>query len=192
MKRRLVDLLTALSLLLGMAIVALWVRSYGLWEGGGRSELRPDRMTYAHHSFNSSSGRLWYHGGRGKVSREEAAYEQDMALWRGEPWPRPAAWQYFRVAPRVPNAGHEFLGFHFIRTHDRAADGTVTAVLWLGMPHALPAALALLLPAVRASSWLRRRRRRARGACPACGYDLRATPGRCPECGTIRPAEDAR
>ena len=33
---------------------------------------------------------------------------------------------------------------------------------------------------------LRREAREEGGLCPACGYDLRATPGRCPECGAVR------
>jgi hypothetical protein len=53
---------------------------------------------------------------------------------------------------------------------------------WLGC------LLAEILPAMWLAIQIRRRRRKTIGLCPVCGYDLRASPDRCPECGTPRAA----
>jgi hypothetical protein len=59
------------------------------------------------------------------------------------------------------------------------------------IPYWLPTlpALAIAFFAVRA---LVRRNPNSPGLCPRCGYDLRATPDRCPECGAAPAAPAAR
>lgn len=52
---------------------------------------------------------------------------------------------------------------------------------------AVPVAAMALLPGLFLIGAVRRRRRPEPGHCAICGYDLRATPDRCPECGTPVP-----
>jgi len=55
----------------------------------------------------------------------------------------------------------------------------------LAIPYWMLAILAAVIPILRLPAIIKRRIRRRKGRCIVCGYDLRATPDRCPECGTM-------
>ena len=85
--------------------------------------------------------------------------------------------QWFNVPASQVRVGQGVVGFFWQRD---------ASVALLGIP-------LWLLAAALAWGFLRLRRLarvRPAGLCVTCGYDLRATPGRCPECGTA-PADAA-
>ena len=191
MKRRLLNLLTTLSLLLCVAAVVLWVRSYwrgeSVWsasaqvDGGGTLHRRFWRLT-------SGGGALDLYCVGGSTP--------DRSFTRLFPVGREG--EYQRIGDAETAAVGKDVGARLrlgLRRSPRDAMGYLSApdgkrLAWIGtsvrvvLPYWLMAVVTGVGPAVWA--WRRRRRRRRGGAglCPACGYDLRATPGRCPECGT--------
>ena len=86
-----------------------------------------------------------------------------------------------------PKASWRFAGFAYGRMWGGSPPNIAFAVpYWfICAVTAAPPLLALLY--LRRD--LRRRTRIKRGLCPACGYDLRGTAERCPECGMAIPRE---
>ncbi|MCY2953052.1 MAG: hypothetical protein NTU53_13905 [Planctomycetota bacterium] len=60
----------------------------------------------------------------------------------------------------------------------------------LSMPWFYPLPLTLILPTVYLILRHRHRRRHRLGLCLTCGYDLRASKDKCPECGSPIPQSE--
>ena len=127
------------------------------------------------------------------VSASRSHFAMAAVDWVRQPPPYNVGWVVERAADRRPGAGYpmpgavrQAYGFGWWYAADRtswAFDGVVPAVVPIGLL-TMPAAV------LAAGRW-RRSRRWSAHACPACGYDLRATPGRCPECGRAVQARPA-
>jgi hypothetical protein len=81
---------------------------------------------------------------------------------------------------------YDMAGMHFLIASSASYPGARSFVflklpLWLLLVVALPAPMFALRQALIA------RHRRRRGLCLTCGYDLRFSPDRCPECGRPTP-----
>lgn len=204
---KLLTLASVVSLLLCLVTVVLWVRSY--W--------RADRFArHVYHSYHDGSvwgSRLSLTSGRGEAYVE---WERLVFDDRRIPKRVSARWEFSDFSPddelesivRHPEtpipvdrliddadpfwipvestSGWNFHGFgwsSFAYDYKRTVHQTSYAV---AVPYWSLAIVFVLPPASRACRrWMPRRL--SRTGCRTCGYDLRATPGRCPECGALRP-----
>jgi hypothetical protein len=170
----------AVSLLLFIGAVALWMMSY-------RSEYDLYRTV--------DRGRQQIGVSRGEVYLLSAWQGDDSASARYGPseWKLgegPASDEFYaEVARHSPNE-RPVAGFFFGRSEANGLRQTELLIpIWL------LAALLALLPVLDLMRYRKRRRealRRKMGRCRRCGYDLRATPERCPECGAVPTAKPSR
>ena len=173
MKRRLLTAISLFSLVLCLATVVLWVRSYfsserflaqTRWYSAavtpslGRVEISVCYETspfYIRHGIDGDADSMivfWYHRGGGRPATA-------------------VGWRY------QPVMG---FGYGRIRSADYPPGGIV-------FPFWAATLTTSMLPVLRLTGWLRTRYRLARGRCAGCGYDLRASTDRCPECGAPVP-----
>jgi hypothetical protein len=150
------------SLLFGLATSALWIRSYWRYDQYG---VRP----------NSSAFTLYSNRGGLSVSLTEPSGRSTGGWVTGD-------------AKTAPSYG--ILAFRF-RWREMTIDAYAGYMMYLTYYHsyfAFPHWAVVILSSLRPAFWFYKKRRHtsriAGRLCLRCGYDLRASTVRCPECGT--------
>jgi len=197
------------SLALCTAVVFLWIRSYRASDSVDRI-VREDSLDGSHVMLRITNI-FTTHGIIGWTTLSTGGDGPSASYWAGMfglGMFREHGWQWTTARPPFEEpAASSFLrrlGFRFETVHDdhrslawppwRGRDPGQPPTRWderqteWTVPCWFPVALMLIGPAVWLARMLRRRRLRSLRICPVCGYDLRASTTRCPECGT--PAQD--
>jgi len=182
-KRRLFLSFALLSAILCVATLGLWPHSYrGNTKAVWRSVNYDEHLTdWTFVSIDSAAGYVCFSPWRHRVepvnwfSFEAPVTRHRMFdfVWGGDrpQWPGFSGRDYW---------GIQFRHFTEPYTPPQVYEGwAITLPYWLITPSLV------LLPAFAASRLAKRRRRSLHGLCVVCGYDLRASPGRCPECGMV-------
>jgi hypothetical protein len=183
-RQTLFNLAAALSLLLCVAAVALWVRSY--WREDAYQFRGRDGQLW---EVASRQGKLWLDNRRQVVldyapvkalqqrDHDATAYLERIShtasseeIHRADLLAKMAKVDFVREAIRL-----ESLGWAFHSPVGYAVEFRLALLA------------TLFLPVMWLFTELRTRARQAGNRCVRCGYDLRATPDRCPECGTVVP-----
>jgi hypothetical protein len=163
--RRLLTLLSAASLVLCVATCVLWVRSYR------KSDAVVLVGPSGHHGVQWVSGLLLLGSDDAGGTRRELRVD---------------SWDAGGADARFGSGRLARLGF----ASERVASPGVSAWRCSTPLWSVAAVLSALAARAAIASAATRRRARRTGLCPACGYDLRASPERCPECGTAPAAAD--
>jgi hypothetical protein len=170
---------------IGLCLIAMvvWVRSY--W---ALDTVQHTRQSTAQEWVTMTRWTLLSGRGNMTLIREHGEWNAGggRTRWEGRGWewgtPRPpASFLDVLLGSRAPSVWNR-VGFDAF-SRSWSAPPEFEAYRAVSFPLWLPAAVLAVLPAVRRGGACRTRRRSSRGLCRTCGYDLRATPGRCPECG---------
>jgi hypothetical protein len=189
MTRRRFTAAPVLSLLVCIAVAALWVRSYWVVDYGGHYVNHYD----AAGCHLTACGALSERGGIRLFWFRRLATPTMMDEWFVLRNPEADEWNHLRDEPRqYPRAtdmpGWYVAGFGFYHgDHTPPIPQMISNDIYVLFPDWL----VILATAGIFAAWCRgtvvRRCRISQGRCLSCGYDLRASKGRCPECGSPIP-----